>query len=220
MMRNADLDFAVFQPARFTGDASADPGPSPLGDDLCRFLYLQPPWTTAAVIWRRETLMRLGLFDEKLLGWQDLELQVRAITAGCHYARFPEVDHRAQGCGAPTSLDGALDAIARLEADVCGGPGMNWVRQRALCSLYFHVARGFAARRDRKSALEAWRPVRARRLGPPHLHATGAALLRLRAAGAPCEATIEAWKGWARLTPASESGARGGSAASPRSVVA
>src|SRR5580704_11008338 len=64
MARNADLDFAVFQPGASAGA---------FGDDLCRFLYLDVPWATAAVIWRREALVRLGLFDDKLLGWQNLE---------------------------------------------------------------------------------------------------------------------------------------------------
>jgi hypothetical protein len=197
MARNADLDFAVFEPGASAGA---------FGDDLCRFLYLDSPWTTAAVIWRRETLVRLGLFDDKLLGWQDLELHVRAIAAGCHYARFPDADHTTGRRGAPRSVDGALGAIARMEADVRGGPGMNWVRQRALCSLYFHVAERLATDGDPEAAMAAWRTMRARRLGPAHLHATGAALLRLRPGGG----LVDAWKRWARLSPAA--------AAAPRSA--
>jgi hypothetical protein len=188
MARNADLDFAVFQPGASAGA---------FGDDLCRFLYLDIPWTTAAVIWRRETLVRLGLFDDDLLGWQDLELHVRAITAGCHYARFPEAGHTTGRRGAPSSVDGALGAIARMEADVRGGPGMNWVRQRALCSLYFHVAERLGADGDPEAATAAWREIRARRLGPAHLYAAGAAFLRLGAGGAG----RRAWKRWARLSP-------------------
>jgi hypothetical protein len=209
MARNADLDFAVFQPDPLAGASRAVPGASQLGDDLCRFLYLDTPWTTAAVIWRRETLVRLGLFDDKLLGWQDLELHVRAITAGCHYARFPQVDHSVGRRGAPKSLEGALGAIAQLEADVRGGPGMNWVRQRALCSLYFHVAERLAEDGDLRAAMAAWRVMRARRLGPAHLYAAGAALLRLRPAGARNGGLVDAWKRWVRLSPAADVAAQG-----------
>jgi hypothetical protein len=205
MAANADLDFAIFQSGPAAGEASAVPAAPQLGDDLSRFLYLDVAWTTAAVIWRRETLVRLGLFDDKLLGWQDFELHVRAITAGCRYARFPAVDHSIGRRGAPRSVDGALDAIARMEADVRGGPGMNWVRQRALCSLYFHVAERLAEDGDLATALAAWRVMRARRLGPAHLHAAGAAFLRLRAAGG---GLAGAWKRWARLSLASDAAAR------------
>ena len=215
MARNADLDFAVFQPGALAGGPSAVSGPPQLGDDLCRFLYLDIPWTTAAVIWRRETLVRLGLFDDKLLGWQDLALQVRAITAGCHYARFPDVDHIAGRRRAPRSVDGALAAIARMEADVRGGPGMNWVRQRALSSLYFRVAERLAEDGDLEAAMAAWRVMRARRLGPAHLHAAGAAFLRLHAAGGELAG---AWKRWARLSP--EVAARGAPMSSSRSEAA
>lgn len=197
MARNADLDFAVFQAMPLSGDGSAAPAP-PLGDDLCRFLYLQSPWTTAAVIWRRDTLMQLGLFDDRLLGWQDLELHVRAIAGGRRYARFPQADHSVGRRGAPRTSEGALEAMARLEADIRGGPGMNWVRQRALCSLYFHVAERLAEDGDLEAALAAWRIVNARRLGPTHLHAAGGAFLRLRASGG---GLAGAWKRWARLSP-------------------
>ncbi len=213
MSRNADLDFATFQSGVFVdeiGDIRAELDPQLSGDDLCRFLYFEAPWIITAPIWRRATLMRLGLFDETLLSWQDIELHVRAICAGSHYVRFAEVDHHVrwqfepgkvsvEQRRSPKHLEGALDVIERLEAHVRGGPGMNWVRQRALCSLYFFVAERWLERGELAPALTAWRRIRDRRLGPAHLHATGAALLRLRVAGAPCGRAIHKWKGWARL---------------------
>jgi glycosyltransferase involved in cell wall biosynthesis len=213
MSRNADLDFATFQSGVFVseiGDTRTELDPQLVGDDLCRFLYFEAPWIITAPIWRRDTLVRLGLFDETLLSWQDIELHVRAISAGCRYVRFPEVDHHirwqfepgkisVEQRRSPRHLDGALDVIERLERHVRGGPGLNWVRQRALCSLYFFVAERWVERGDLAPALKAWRSIRDRELGPAHLHASGAALLRLRAAGAPCGRLIHKWKGWARL---------------------
>jgi glycosyltransferase involved in cell wall biosynthesis len=213
MSRNADLDFATFQAGLFEqtpGDLEGAANPELIGDDLCRFLYFETPWQTTAPIWRRETLLRLGLFDESLLSWQDIELHVRAIAAGCRYIRFSEVDYffRYRVDPSKTSfaqhrsaehLESALYVIDRLEAHVRAGPGMNWVRQRALCSLYFFVAQRWVERGELAPALAAWRRIRERRLGPASLHATGVSLLMLARAGLPSETLTRKWRGWARL---------------------
>jgi glycosyltransferase involved in cell wall biosynthesis len=213
MRRNADLDFATFQTAAFT----ATPGDLPrrvddqlIGDDLCRFLFFETPWQTTAPIWRRETLLRLGLLDESLLSWQDIELHVRAITAGCRYLRFPDVDYHVRWLPEPTRvsveqrrsprhLTAALEVIARLEGHVRGGPGMNWVRRRALCSLYFFVAERWVDLGDLTSALAAWRLSRTRKLAPAYLHLSGALLLALARTRAPSVTAIRKWKGLMRL---------------------
>src|SRR5581483_9522770 len=95
-----------------------------IGDDLARFLCFEAPWIITAPIWRRDTLMRLGAFDESLLSWQDIELHVRAICAGGRYLRRPEVDHHirwqfeetkvsVEQRRSPRHLAGALDVIDR-----------------------------------------------------------------------------------------------------------
>jgi hypothetical protein len=213
MSRNADLDFATFQTGIFVttpGDQSRVLDDQLIGDDLCRFLYFEAPWIITSPTWRRETLLKLGLFDETLLSWQDIELHVRAIAAGCRYLRFPEVDHHVRWQFEPTKvsveqrrsprhLEGAMDVIERLEAHVRRGPGMNWVRQRALCALYFLVAELWVERGELRPGLAAWRRIRSRRLGPVGLHATGALLLTLKRIGAPTTTAIRKWRGWARL---------------------
>jgi hypothetical protein len=213
MTRNDDLDFATFQAAVFTetpGDLPRRVDDHLLGDDLCRFLFFETPWQTTAPIWRREALMRVGLLDEDLLSWQDIELHVRAIAAGCRYLRFPGIDHHVRWQFEPTKisveqrrsprhLTAAPGVIERLEAHVRGGPGMNWARQRALCSLYFFVAERWLELGDLKSALAAWRMIYTRRLGPAHLHLSGALLLALARTGAPTVTAIRKWKGLMRL---------------------
>jgi hypothetical protein len=42
---------------------------------------------------------------------------------------------------------------------------MNWVRQRALCSLYFFIAQNSVAAGNLLGALRSWKQVRRRRLG-------------------------------------------------------
>jgi glycosyltransferase involved in cell wall biosynthesis len=213
MDRNADLDFATFQVGVFTetpGDLDHPIDRQLLGDDLTRFLYFETPWQTTAPIWRRDTLIGLGLLDEDLLSWQDVELHVRAIAAGCRYLRFADIDYHfrwqfeptkvsVEQRRSPSHLDGALGVIERLERHVRAGPGMDWVRQRALCSLYFFVAERWVEQRRLGPALAAWGEMRRRQLGPLGLYLGGAALLALARAGAPSETLIRKWKGWSRL---------------------
>ena len=213
MSRNLDMDFATFQAALFErtpGDLAGSANPELVGDDLARFLFFETPWQTTAPIWRRDSLMRLGLFDESLLSWQDIELHVRAIAAGCRYLRFAEVDYHFRYVADPSKISfaqrvstkhlaGATHVIERLEAHVRGGPGIDTVRARALCSLYFFVAERWVAQGDLSAALGAWRRIRARDLGPASLHLTGATLLALSRAGLPTETLIRKWKGWAGL---------------------
>jgi hypothetical protein len=213
MTCNADLDFATFACGVFVetiGDLDRAPDTQLLGDDLARFLYFELPWVITGPIWRQDALARLGGFDETLLSWQDVELHVRAIAAGCRYLRFADVDHHVRWQFEPTKvsveqrrsprhLEGALEVIARLEAHVRAGPGMDWVRQRALCSLYFFVAERWLERGDLGAALDVWRQVRARRLGSAALHRNGAALLTLARAGLPMRTLTRKWQGWARL---------------------
>ena len=77
--------------------------------------------------------------------------------------------------------------------------GMNWVRQRALCSLYFFVAELWVERGELTPGLGAWRRIRTRGLGPAGLHLTGALLLTLKRLGLPTTTAIRKWKGAARL---------------------
>ncbi len=213
MERNADLDFATFEMDVFVkgrGDLDHPISRQHLGDDLTRFLYFEIPWLIMSPIWRRETLFRIGLLEEALLSWQDVELHVRALAAGCRYLRFTEVDHHMrwqweetkvsiEQHRSPAHLNGAMDVFERMERHVRAGPGMDWVRQRALCSLYFFVAEMWVKRGDLGPALSTWAAIRRRRLGPRGLYLIGALLLVLTRFGAPTETVVRKWRGWSRL---------------------
>jgi glycosyltransferase involved in cell wall biosynthesis len=217
MQRNLDLDFATFQTAVFEytpGDLGRQWDPERLGDDLLRFLFFECPWIITGPVWRRTSLLKLGLFDESLLSWQDMELHIRAITSGSRYLRFPEVDHHIrwqfestkvsiEQRRSPRHLEAATEILEKFERLVREGPGMNWVRQRALCSLYFFVAQQWAAKGSLSLALAFWRQIRRRRLGSRILHFSGAALLSMQALGVPDRSIsgrlANKWKGWMRL---------------------
>jgi glycosyltransferase involved in cell wall biosynthesis len=217
MTRNEDLEFVTFQTGVFQntpGDLGRQLDPELIGDDLLRFLFMECPWQTTAPTWRRAALNRIGGFDESLLSWQDVELHVRAITTGFRYVRFPQVDHHMRWQNEPTKtsveqrraprhLEAASMVFEKLEQHVGAGPGMNWVRQRALCSLYFFVAQQWVEIGNLSVALRFWGRIRERALGSRVLYLSGALLLNMLAWAGPartlCDRIINRWKGWMRL---------------------
>jgi glycosyltransferase involved in cell wall biosynthesis len=217
MERNKDLDFVTFQTGAFQnipGDLGRQLDAELIGDDLLRFLFLECPWQTTAPTWRRAAFDRLGGFDESLPSWQDVDLHVRAIAAGLRYLRFPEIDHHMRWQYEPTKvsveqrnsprhLQAASGILEKFERHVRAGPGMNWVRQRALCSLYFFVAERWVAAGSLSAALRSWKQIRQRPLGSRALHLSGAALLVIQALGSPGRRIggriAHKWKGWMRL---------------------
>jgi glycosyltransferase involved in cell wall biosynthesis len=217
MHRNLDLDFATFQGSVFSqkiGDLPKKLGPEIPGDDLLRFLFFEFPWIITGPIWRRTALLRLGSFDESLPSWQDIELHVKAIARGCRYLRFPEADHHIrwqydpskisiQQRRSPQHLEAANSIIAKLERYVQEGPGLNWVRQRAVCGLHFSVAEQRVARRELYLALREWNEILRKGLGSPLLYISGAVLLALRRLDVPAggfsDRCVNRWKGWVRF---------------------
>jgi hypothetical protein len=217
MQRNMDLDFAVFRAEVFDhqpGDLVGKFVPEVQGDDLLSFLFFEYPWIITGPMWRRNALERMGLFDESLLSWQDIELHVRAVAKGCQYLRFGEVDHLVRWQYEPTKvsieqrqsarhLAAATDVLEKFERMIREGPGINWVRQRALCSPHFFVAELWVAKGNLPEALSSWRRIRKKNLGSRGLHLSGAALLLLQSVGGPGERLgqrlANKWKGWMRL---------------------
>src|SRR5579864_830606 len=217
MQRNLDLDFATFQGGVFerkAGDIREDFDSELLGDDLLRFLFFECPWIITGPIWRKSSLVELVLFDESLPSWQDIDLHVRALTAGLRYLRFPEVDHHVrwqfepakvsiEQRRSPRHLEAADEIVQKFERLVREGPGMNWVRQRALCSLYFFIAQHLVAAGTPTAALRSWSRIRRRRLGSRVLHLSGAAVIILQTLGLPGRSVdgrlANKWKGWMRL---------------------
>jgi GT2 family glycosyltransferase len=217
MQKNLDLDFATFKAEPFEsvpGDLNTKIDTEMLGDDLLRFLFFEYPWIITGPVWRKTSLLRLGLFDESLISWQDIELHIRALSRGLRYLRFAEVDHLIRWHSEPAKtsieqrrsarhLEAASGVLEKFELMIREGPGMNWVRQRALCSPYFFVAEQWIAAGSLSAALSSWTAVRRRRLASRFLHLSGAALLIIQACGGPCRTlgsrVGNKWKGLMRL---------------------
>jgi glycosyltransferase involved in cell wall biosynthesis len=217
MQHNRDIDFAVWQMGAFTESlndwgyvASSDL----IGDDLLGFLFFEIPWQTAAVIWRRQALNRLGGFDEGLPSWQDIDLHVRAIAAGCRYLRSSRIDYHMRWHGAPDKvsikqrrapdhLKSAEHLMLKFERVLREGPGMTWLRQRALCSLYFFIAECWIDAGRPADSLRCWALARKRKLASNVFYAMGVSLLALQVSGQPGKRLgrriSHKWKGWMRM---------------------
>jgi hypothetical protein len=214
---NKDLDFAVSRMGAFLrtpGDLGWEQRSDLLGDDLLSFLFFEVPWQTTAPTWRRRALESLGGFDEALLSWQDVDLHIRAIAGGLRYLRFAQIDYHMRWQQDPAKvstlqlhdpehLKSAQRLLVKFEQVVRSGPGMSWMRQRALCSLYFFIAEGWLGAGRLLEALRCWAVIRERKLGSSLFHAVGTFILVLQATGGVGQQlgrrVGHKWKGWARM---------------------
>jgi glycosyltransferase involved in cell wall biosynthesis len=217
MGRNLDLDFATFQTGVFTetpGDLQRQYDPELTGDDLLRFLYFEIPWIITGPIWRKSSLLKLGMFDKNLPSWQDVDLHIRALAAKMRYLRFPEIDHHVRWKHDvnktshrqhrdPEHLKAAEQMLLKFEQVVRDGPGLTWMRQRALCSLYFYVAERWIDLGRLANSLHCWALVRDRKLATHVLYWTGAGILLLQTVGNQGRRLgrrlSHKWKGWMRM---------------------
>ncbi len=95
MEAHPDLDFGVFPCILFrqqTHDMKVLLNVESDVNDLDRFLDFDAPWQTMCPIWRRDAVIKLGLWDEGLRVLQDTELHFRAVAQGLNYRRFDYPD--------------------------------------------------------------------------------------------------------------------------------
>jgi glycosyltransferase involved in cell wall biosynthesis len=84
------LDFAVFpmllfdeRPETATRLWNVDTGE----DDLLRVLRMDPVCQGTGTLWRKDSFVRIGLWNESLRLWQDIELHLRAFSSGLKYSK-------------------------------------------------------------------------------------------------------------------------------------
>jgi glycosyltransferase involved in cell wall biosynthesis len=194
LLRNTDLDFAVFPGFVFKdiiGDDSRLFSPMTLGSDLDRFLYLDHPWEITGPIWRRTALERIGLFVEYLPSWQDVELHVRALTAGARYVKCSLPDHYIRWQSEPTKvsvlqftapihLDKGLEIVGIFHSELSKTGLLNWYRRRALGGLIFLLAERWVKNESLVKALRVWSSAFHSGFAPLLVYIVGGGLLILR----------------------------------------
>lgn len=191
LARNRDLDFAVFPGSVFTetpGDGGHLFSPMTLGSDLDRFLYLDHPWPISGPIWRRASLQEVGLFEEELLSWQDVELNIRALTSGLKYVKFSTPDHHIRWHSEATRtsvrqfqsadhLDGGMAIVLRFRSLLRSSGLMTWARRRALAGLVFLLAERWLKNGSLRNGLRTWLHAYRTGLAPLHLLCFGTFVL-------------------------------------------
>jgi glycosyltransferase involved in cell wall biosynthesis len=191
MDHNLDLEFAVFPGDVFVDDVG-DRGQLfsavSLGSDLDRVLYLDHPWSISGPIWRKETLTRIGLLSEELPSWQDVELNIRALTAGLKYLKYDTPDHHirwqfestktsVRQFRSPDHLRIGMAIIEGFQARLSDAGLMNWSRRRALAGLVFLLAERWVRNRELPIGLKTWSYAHQANFTPTLLHYMGILVL-------------------------------------------
>jgi glycosyltransferase involved in cell wall biosynthesis len=83
-------------------------------NDALRFVQSDAPWHTSSPIWRRDTFLELGGFNENVMYGDDADLHLRAVLAGLSIARFPSAlpDVFVRRSNEDRITSGLTDAIA------------------------------------------------------------------------------------------------------------
>ena len=177
--RNLDVDIAVFPAKTFSesvAELTGDFGTWNGASDLDRLLTMDWPIQTTGPVWRRESLERVGGWDERLPSWQDWELFVRAIAMGEKFLRFSEWDYyfRSAADTHKTSVV-QFKSLAHLQAAVAMLDGVEQTlseaglltraRREYLAGIYLLLARSMTQTEGGLVAANAaWSEVRARGL--------------------------------------------------------
>lgn len=105
--QNPDFDFLVFSSIEFKeriDDTNILVNVLSKENTIKRFLNLDMPWLIMAAIWRRESFLKLGQWNEELLSWQDWDLHIRAVFNGYKFTCFSTVDNYYRCNSSITSL--------------------------------------------------------------------------------------------------------------------
>jgi glycosyltransferase involved in cell wall biosynthesis len=197
MNRNQDLSFAVFAAGVFTqvvGDNKQVFSHRSLSSDLDRVLFLDHPWPISGPIWRKSALQQIGLLGEDLPSWQDVELNVRALTAGLRYLKFDALDHhvRWQYEDTKTSvlqfrafdhLQSGLNIVDAFRSRLDQAQLMTWSRRRALGGLIFLLAERWVKYHSLSAGLRIWAQAHRANFTPTLLYYTGVLVLIIHRLG-------------------------------------
>ena len=135
-------------------------------NDLLRFLKLDIPWNTSAVMWKKQAIITVGGWDPRLLSWQDWDLHVRALAAGAKYKYFSDKPDSYWRTPADDTIGKAslsdkhwqshiylFSKISHLLAEK--GKLQGKIRL-SMAGLYFWLARIMAKNKHGKQAIKVW----------------------------------------------------------------
>lgn len=94
--QNPEFDFLVFSSIEFKeriDDTNILVNVLSSENTIERFLNLDMPWLIMAPIWRRESFLTSGQWNEELLSWQDWDFHIRVVFKGYKFISFSTVDN-------------------------------------------------------------------------------------------------------------------------------
>ena len=138
-------------------------------DEICRFLNWDPPWGIISVIWRKDSLITIGKFDEKLLSFQDIDIHLRALIKNLNYeyatgeadSFVREHDEERIGihCDQPKHLYSHERLLTQLYEELTKSGKLTEDRKISLAGFYFRVCNFWIQENDLKKALQLWKNV-------------------------------------------------------------
>lgn len=88
---NPEVDFWVFQMMLFKkkiDDTRLIWNIENDEDDTLRLLYLDPIIAGSGTLWKKKSFIGVGMWDEKLALWQDVELHLRSLLKGVKFRKY------------------------------------------------------------------------------------------------------------------------------------
>ena len=120
MDASPEADFAIFPMLLFEGDVgkadrrwNVENGV----EDLVRVLRMDPICQGTGTLWRRDSFLRSGMWDEQLRLWQDIELHLRAFSGAFRFVKRLDLPPDVYIRETDTSLSrGAYQSREKLES--------------------------------------------------------------------------------------------------------
>jgi glycosyltransferase involved in cell wall biosynthesis len=91
--KNKECDFIAFQTMIFKekiNDVNLLWNINNDEDDINRFLKMDAPFCGTSTIWKKSSFIKIGLWNENLAIWQDIDLHLRAILSKFVYKKYLE----------------------------------------------------------------------------------------------------------------------------------
>ena len=169
MENEKHLDLGVFPCQLFKekpGDVSLLWNANKSESDIDRFLKLDVPWQTSSPIWKKESLLNIGLWDEELLSAQDWEIHLRAIIQDLIYQKFdsppdcfwrmPREDTIGSKSVSSDYLYSREYLLIKIENMLGEHNLMTQTRKKLMADLYFWLAERWVLLNVKKEALRIW----------------------------------------------------------------
>lgn len=138
-------------------------------DEISRFLNWDPTWGIISVIWKTQSLITIGKFDENVLSFQDIDIHLRALIKNLNYSYATtehdsfvrEHDEERIGihCSQPKHLYSHERLLTQLYEELKKSDKLTEERELSLAGFYFRVCNFWIQQHDLKKALQLWRKV-------------------------------------------------------------